>query len=55
MKFLSPTGSSFTGSDIAVLRNSPADCFAYIEASSSVDLVDINITITYPAGQAIGR
>jgi len=47
IKFLSPTGSSFTGSDIAVLRNSPADCFAYIEASSSVVLVDISITIVY--------
>jgi hypothetical protein len=37
------------GADIAVLRNSPADCFAYIAANSSIDLVFVmNLTMKYP-------
>jgi hypothetical protein len=43
---LSVTGSSFTGADIAMLMNAPADCFEYIAVSSSIDLaLDMNLTI----------
>jgi hypothetical protein len=49
MKFLFPAGSSLIGADIAVVRNSPADCFAYIAANSSIGLVFVmNLTVKYP-------